>query len=132
MRREISLSPSWFLLRTGLNRSDAHSAMLRVSATAASNLLKTQREIVVLHGDMHHGNVLHFGSRGWLAIDPRGSSEKGISITPTSFVEHDFALAGPPQSVHSGLRYGLIAFLITYSNSRSAPAAPRCWQDCGL
>jgi streptomycin 6-kinase len=26
----------------------------------------------VLHGDMHHGNVLNFGSRGWLAIDPKG------------------------------------------------------------
>jgi hypothetical protein len=23
------------------------------------------------------------------------------------------------------------AFLITYSISRSAPAAPRCWRDCG-
>jgi streptomycin 6-kinase len=35
-------------------------------------LLTTQREKVVLHGDMHHGNVLNFGSRGWLAIDPKG------------------------------------------------------------
>jgi streptomycin 6-kinase len=31
-----------------------------------------QRDIVVLHGDMHHGNVLDFGSRGWRAIDPKG------------------------------------------------------------
>lgn len=31
-----------------------------------------QREIVPLHGDLHHGNVLHFGGRGWLAIDPKG------------------------------------------------------------
>jgi len=52
--------------------ADAHGGILRVSAAAASNLLKAQREIVVLHGDMHHGNVLNFGSRGWLAIDPKG------------------------------------------------------------
>jgi streptomycin 6-kinase len=52
--------------------ADAHGAILRVSAAAASNLLKTQREIVGLHGDMHHGNVHNFGSRGWLAIDPKG------------------------------------------------------------
>jgi streptomycin 6-kinase len=26
---------------------------------------------VVLHGDIHHGNVLDFGVRGWLAIDPK-------------------------------------------------------------
>jgi streptomycin 6-kinase len=52
--------------------ADAHGGILRVSAAAASNLLTTQREIAVLHGDMHHGNVLNFGSRGWLAIDPKG------------------------------------------------------------
>jgi streptomycin 6-kinase len=27
---------------------------------------------VVLHGDIHHGNVLDGGDRGWLAIDPKG------------------------------------------------------------
>ena len=27
---------------------------------------------VVLHGDLHHGNILDAGSRGWLAIDPKG------------------------------------------------------------
>ena len=26
----------------------------------------------MVHGDMHHGNVLNFGPRGWLAIDPKG------------------------------------------------------------
>jgi streptomycin 6-kinase len=50
----------------------ARGGMLRVSAAAASNLLASQRDIVALHGDMHHGNVLNFGSRGWLAIDPKG------------------------------------------------------------
>jgi streptomycin 6-kinase len=28
--------------------------------------------VTVLHGDIHHGNVLDFGERGWLAIDPKG------------------------------------------------------------
>ena len=26
----------------------------------------------MLHGDIHHDNVLDFGARGWLAIDPKG------------------------------------------------------------
>jgi len=26
----------------------------------------------LLHGDLHHGNVLHDSQRGWLAIDPKG------------------------------------------------------------
>jgi streptomycin 6-kinase len=46
--------------------------ILRVAAEAASRLLRAQHDVVVLHGDMHHGNVLKFGSRGWLAIDPKG------------------------------------------------------------
>lgn len=25
----------------------------------------------MLHGDVHHQNILDFGSRGWLAIDPK-------------------------------------------------------------
>ena len=25
----------------------------------------------VLHGAIHHGNILDFGPRGWLAIDPK-------------------------------------------------------------
>lgn len=27
---------------------------------------------MVLHGDIHHDNVLDGGPRGWLAIDPKG------------------------------------------------------------
>jgi streptomycin 6-kinase len=42
------------------------------SAAAARPLLDAQCEVSVLHGDLHHGNVLDFGERGWLAIDPKG------------------------------------------------------------
>lgn len=42
------------------------------AAQIARTLLATPQDIRVLHGDMHHGNVLDFGPRGWLAIDPKG------------------------------------------------------------
>jgi streptomycin 6-kinase len=42
------------------------------SAQVARELLADQRDEVVLHGDMHHGNVLDFGALGWRAIDPKG------------------------------------------------------------
>jgi streptomycin 6-kinase len=60
----------WFepLRRTG----EAHGGILRVAAETATRLLAGQRDVVVLHGDMHHGNVLRFGPHGWLAIDPKG------------------------------------------------------------
>jgi streptomycin 6-kinase len=50
----------------------AEAGILRLAAATASRLLATQQDIVVLHGDMHHGNVLDFGAHGWLAIDPKG------------------------------------------------------------
>jgi streptomycin 6-kinase len=42
------------------------------SAAAASNLLAMPRHRQLLHGDIHHENILDFGDRGWLAIDPHG------------------------------------------------------------
>lgn len=41
------------------------------AAGIARDLLTDPREAVALHGDIHHGNVLDFGPRGWLAIDPK-------------------------------------------------------------
>lgn len=41
-------------------------------ASTARELLAAPRDVTVLHGDIHHGNVLDFGPRGWLAIDPKG------------------------------------------------------------
>jgi len=41
------------------------------SAAVARELLAEPREVVALHGDVHHRNVLDFGERGWLAIDPK-------------------------------------------------------------
>lgn len=60
----------WF---EGLWRAGAdHGGILEHSAKTARELLATPRDVVVLHGDIHHGNVLDFGQSGWLAIDPKG------------------------------------------------------------
>jgi streptomycin 6-kinase len=45
---------------------------LRSSAAVARALLATRRDVIPLHGDLHHSNVLDGGARGWLAIDPKG------------------------------------------------------------
>jgi streptomycin 6-kinase len=49
-----------------------HGGILSVAATIARELLTEPREIGVLHGDIHHRNILWFGDRGWLAVDPKG------------------------------------------------------------
>lgn len=56
-----------------------HGGVLLIAAETARNLLATSQEIVILHGDIHHGNILDFGPRGWLAIDPKGlKGERGF------------------------------------------------------
>lgn len=49
-----------------------HGGILARCAETANVLLAKPREVGVLHGDLHHDNVLDFGARGWLAIDPKG------------------------------------------------------------
>jgi streptomycin 6-kinase len=61
---------TWFAdLATAAARE---GGILAPAHAAANHLLGTQRDLVVLHGDLHHGNVLDFSERGWLAIDPKG------------------------------------------------------------
>ena len=62
--------PEWFAaLKPGAAR---HRGILEQAAATARHLFAEPRDIVVLHGDIHHGNILDFGSQGWLAIDPKG------------------------------------------------------------
>ena len=49
-----------------------HGGILTRCAVVANVLLSSPHDEVVLHGDLHHGNILDFGTRGWLAIDPKG------------------------------------------------------------
>lgn len=52
----------------------AQGGVLAEANATASELLAEPRDVVVLHGDIHHDNVLDAGERGWLAIDPKGLS----------------------------------------------------------
>jgi streptomycin 6-kinase len=66
---ELVPLPRWFAeLEPAAAR---HGGTLAKAAATAGELLATQDDIVVLHGDLHHDNVLDFGPRGWLAIDPK-------------------------------------------------------------
>jgi streptomycin 6-kinase len=49
-----------------------HGGYLSRAAPIARELLAAPQDVVVLHGDVHHGNFLDFEARGWLAIDPKG------------------------------------------------------------
>lgn len=61
--------------------AEAHGGILSVADATARELLSEPREIGVLHGDIHHENILWFGDRGWLAIDPKGLvGERGFDF----------------------------------------------------
>lgn len=61
--------PTWF---RGLERAaKIRSEFFAKTYSIAESLLRSQQDIVVLHGDIHHANILDFGQKGWLAIDPK-------------------------------------------------------------
>ena len=73
-----------------------HGGVLRLAAATARELLGEPREVVVLHGDLHHGNVLDAGPRGWLAIDPKGLvGERGFDFA-NIFCNPDLEVATAP------------------------------------
>lgn len=66
---ELRPLDKWF---TALREAgERESGWLAAAAGVASELLATERDPCVLHGDLHHGNVLDFGVE-WRAIDPKG------------------------------------------------------------
>jgi streptomycin 6-kinase len=73
-RRNCRLLPELTPLKQQFSPLYAHAGMMPLlsrCAAVARGLLATERELVPLHGDLHHENVLDGGQRGWLAIDPK-------------------------------------------------------------
>ena len=61
------------------------------AAKMAAELLSEEREVALLHGDIHHDNILH-SDRGWLAIDPKGIiGERTYEVANTLCNPHNFS-----------------------------------------
>jgi streptomycin 6-kinase len=79
-----------------------HGGVLIRCAETARTLLAEPREVGVLHGDLHHDNVLDFGARGWLAIDPkRLVGERGFDFA-NIFTNPDLADPTRPVATEPG------------------------------
>ena len=46
--------------------------LLHAARAAHATLCASQGEVRLLHGDLHHENLLFDRARGWLAVDPKG------------------------------------------------------------
>ena len=76
-----------------------HGGIFSRCAAAAEELFAHPQEETVLHGDIHHENILDFGKRGWLAIDPkRLRGERGFEYA-TLFCNPDHETAKAPGTV---------------------------------
>lgn len=79
-----------------------HGGILMRCAETARQLLAEPCEVGVLHGDLHHDNVLDFGARGWLAIDPkRLVGERGFDFA-NIFTNPDLADPARPVATEPG------------------------------
>lgn len=87
---ELLTLPRWF--RDLEPFAASQGGILNRSQSALQELLSDERETTVLHGDLHHHNVLDFGpGRGWLAIDPKGLvGDRGFDFA-TMFLNPDLA-----------------------------------------
>jgi streptomycin 6-kinase len=70
--------------------------VLHLCTTTAAELLAAPRDEMVLHGDIHHGNVLDFGPRGWLVIDPKGLIGERAFDYANLFCNPDIETAASP------------------------------------
>lgn len=75
--------------------STEHPSLARPRAVARE-LLSDARSPIALHGDIHHGNVLHDSERGWLAIDPKGLLGERTFDYTNIFCNPDFRSATAP------------------------------------
>ncbi|MGE7473072.1 aminoglycoside phosphotransferase family protein [Bosea sp. NPDC003192] len=76
--------------------------ILARAAAAANELLPAQREVVPLHADLHHDNVLDFEAKGWLAIDPKSViGDRAFEYT-ILFCDPDLADPEPPVATVPG------------------------------
>jgi streptomycin 6-kinase len=62
----------------------------------ANQLLSNPIETVVLHGDIHYENILDSGTRGWVAIDPKGLLGERSFDFANVFCNPDYEIATSP------------------------------------
>ncbi len=92
----VTLVPltTWF--RSLHSAAIEHGGIFAQAARVAEELLKKPQEIVVLHGDIHHQNILDSGEYGWIAIDPKGLlGERGFDYA-NIFCNPDWDIATRP------------------------------------
>ena len=98
-RPDLHPLDAWFQPLVAIS---AEVAALAPAAEMAQSLLAEPREVRPLHGDLHHENVLDFGARGWLAIDPHGLVGERLFDFANIFTNPDLGDPGRPVAILPG------------------------------
>ena len=110
--------PIWF--RELEPAASTHGGLLATAWETASALLAAPQDPVVLHGDLHHDNILDFGVEGWLAIDPQGLwGERGFDFA-NIFTNPDLSDPSRPVATQPGVFQRRVAVV-----SQAAGLEPR-------
>lgn len=70
-------------------QGEQSDSIFRKTAKVADTLISTESNTRLLHGDIHHGNILKSSSRGWVAIDPQGLFGERTYDVANSFFNPD-------------------------------------------
>jgi streptomycin 6-kinase len=91
---ELPPLASWF--RSLEKAAAQHGGLFATCQTVADALLRDPQDQLALHGDIHYDNILDSGTRGWVAIDPKGViGERGFDYA-NLFCNPDMATATTP------------------------------------
>lgn len=85
---------NWF--RSLSAPAGTHGGLFATCKAVADALIGDPRDIVALHGDIHYDNILDSGSRGWLAIDPKGAIGERAFDFANLFCNPNIGVAGAP------------------------------------
>ena len=86
--------PVWFAALEPA--ADKFDGVLADCNAVANRLLKLNNETVVLHGDIHYDNILDSGTRGWIAIDPKGLKGERAFDFANIFCNPNIEIAASP------------------------------------
>lgn len=110
---EVPTLQAWF---RALEARARQGGLLATTWEIARDLLAEPQEVRLLHGDIHHANLMHSAGRGWLFIDPKGLlGERGYDYA-NIFCNPDNAVARQPGRLARQAR--LIAELAGLERSR--------------
>ena len=93
MPHDLPTLRGWFdALERQAGLGSAFQPLLAEAWFVARPMIETPDRTLLLHGDIHHGNVLHDPARGWAAIDPKG-------IVGARGYDYANMLCNPPGSI---------------------------------